>query len=279
MKKVKKITANIVILMIGIFYLSPFYIVLVNSFKDRAQMNRNVLAMPESFSFAYYKEAIQRMDFFRALFNSFKVTLISVVLIVIFASMTAWMLARTNNKLSKLILALFISTMVIPFQSIMMPLMTFFGKLSTLTGIPFVDSHGGLIYMNLGFGASMAVFLYHGFVSTVPISIEEAAYIDGANKFQLFWLVVFPILKPITVTVAILNVMAFWNDYLLPSLLLTTKNLRTIPLSTFYFFGQFTIEWNLYMAGLILTMIPVLIIYIFSQKYIVEGIAAGAVKS
>lgn len=279
MKKTQKFFSNVVVLLVGLLYLSPFYIVLVNSFKDRAEMNRNVLALPDSFSFHYYQEAIERMDFLRALGNSLKVTGISVLLIVVFGSMCAWMLARTNNTFSKVLLAVFIATMIIPFQSIMMPLMTFFGQLKSLTGIPFIDSHGGLIYMNLGFGASMAIFLYHGFVGTIPISIEEAATIDGANTFQLYWRIVFPILKPITVTVAILNIISYWNDYLLPSLLLTTKRLRTIPLSTFYFFGQFTIEWNLYMAGLILTMIPVLLFYIFSQKYIIEGIAAGAVKS
>lgn len=279
MKKTRKVIANVAVLLIGLLYLSPFYIVLTNSFKDRAEMNRNVLALPSSFSPRYYIEAIKKMDFFRALFNSFKVTGISVVLIVVFASMCAWMLARTDNTFSKIILGVLVSTMIIPFQSIMMPLMTFFGNITRITGLPFIDSHCGLIYMNLGFGSAMAVFLYHGFVKTVPISVEEAGTIDGANKFQLFWRIVFPILKPISMTVAILNIIAYWNDYLLPSLLLTTKNLRTIPLSTFYFFGQFTIEWNLYMAGLILTMIPILIFYIFSQKYIVEGIAAGAVKS
>lgn len=279
MKAVKKIVPNVLIVLIGLVYLSPFYIILVNSFKDRAEMNRNVLALPAQFTLEYYTQAMEKMNFFRSLLNSLKVTGISVILIVVFASMCAWMLARTKTRYSQLILGLFVATMIIPFQSIMMPLMTWMGQLKTLTGFPFVGSHAGLIFMNLGFGSGMAVFLYHGFVGSVPISVEEAATIDGCNKFQTFWRVVFPMLKPITMTVIILNIISFWNDYLLPSLVLPTPALRTIPLATFYFFGQFTIQWNLSMAGLILTMIPVLLFYIFSQKYIIQGIASGAVKS
>lgn len=132
--------------------------------------------------------------------------------------------------------------------------------------------------MNIGFGMSMAIFLFHGFIKTVPYEIEEAATIDGCNKFQLFWHIVFPVLTPTTVTVAILNVLSLWNDYLLPSLTLRDLELRTIPLSTFFFFGQFNIEWNLALAGLVLTIIPVILFYLFTQKYIIKGIAAGAIK-
>lgn len=279
MKKAKKLASSILVLLLGLLYLSPFYIILVNSFKDRAQMSRNVLAPPASLDFQYYQQAMEKMGFLRALGNSLKVSLITVILVVALSSMCAWMLARTRSRLSYIILGILVATMIIPFQSIMMPLMAFMGNLKALTGLPFVGSHGGLIFMNVGFGAPMAIFLYHGFVGTVPISVEEAGTIDGCNKLQLFWRVVFPILKPITMTVAILNVLATWNDYLLPSLVLVTPALRTIPLSTFYFFGQFTIEWNLSMAGLILAMIPILAFYLFSQKYIVQGIASGAVKS
>lgn len=145
-------------------------------------------------------------------------------------------------------------------------------------GLKMLDSHAGLIYMYIGFGASMAVFLYHGFISSIPIALEEAATIDGCTKWGVFWRIVFPMLKPTTITVIILDVIWIWNDYLLPSLVITSKDLRTIPLSTFTFFGQFTIQWNLAMAGLTLTIIPVIIFYLCAQKYIIKGVAAGAVK-
>lgn len=141
-----------------------------------------------------------------------------------------------------------------------------------------MDTLGGLIYMNVGFGASMAVFLYHGFIKSIPISLEEAATIDGCTKLGVFWKIVFPMLKPTTVTVMILDVIWIWNDYLLPSLVISKKSLRTIPLSTASFFGQFTIQWNMGMAGLMLTIIPVIIFYLGAQKYIIKGVAAGAVK-
>jgi raffinose/stachyose/melibiose transport system permease protein len=168
--------------------------------------------------------------------------------------------------------------MIIPFQTIMMPLMQVMGWVRETIHLPMLNTLGGLIYMNVGFGASMAVFLYHGFVKSIPISLEEAATIDGCNRFKVFWKIVFPMLKPTTVTVMILDVIWIWNDYLLPSLVLSSKDLRTIPLSTASFFGQFTIEWNLAMAGLMLTIIPVILFYLAAQKYIVKGVAAGAVK-
>lgn len=276
--KNKKIFLTIGIILLGLLFLSPFYIVLVNSFKDRAQINLNVLAFPETWSLQYYTLAMDKMKFIRAFFNSVKVTAISIFFIVLVTSMCSWMLARTNTRLSKIIFFLFVSYMLVPFQSIMMPLMTFMGTVESLTGINMIDSHFGLIIMYIGFGTSMGVFLFHGFVRGIPISLEEAATIDGCNKFQLFFKVVLPLLKPIVMTVIILDVIWIWNDYLLPSLALSNINLRTIPLSTFYFFGEFTIQWNLAMAGLVLTMIPVLIFYITSQKYIVKGIAQGAIK-
>lgn len=169
--------------------------------------------------------------------------------------------------------------MLIPFQAVMIPLMQYMSSWD-ISAIHFsmIDTYYGLIFMYIGFGSSLSVFLYHGFIKGVPRSLEEAAMIDGCNKFQVFWKIVFPSLKPINVTVAILNVIWIWNDYLLPSLVLRSPSHRTIPLSTFYFFGQFTIQWNLAMAGLVLTIIPIMIFYIFSQKYIIKGVMDGAVK-
>ncbi|MBB6453235.1 raffinose/stachyose/melibiose transport system permease protein [Salirhabdus euzebyi] len=263
----------------ALLFLSPVYIMVVNSFKNRQELYENVMALPQEFSFQYYVGAMEKMDFLNALTNSLIITITATVFVVILSSMTAWMLARSNNWVSKIIFMTFIATMLIPFQTLMMPLVQFMSTISNTLGIPMINTRGGLIYMHVGFNSGMAVFLYHGFVrATIPTSLEEAALIDGANRFTQFWRIVFPMLKPITVTVIILNVIQIWNDFLLPSLVLSDTALRTIPLSTFYFFGEFTIQWNMAMAGLTLTVIPVIIFYLFAQKHIIKGIGEGAVK-
>lgn len=278
MKKVRSIAANVLVILMAVLWLFPVYIVIVNSFKNRSELYESILALPKSFSFEYYANAMKKMNFVHALGNSIIVTVVSIFFIVVFASMTAWMLVRTGNVLSTVIFNVFVATMLIPFQTLMMPLMQEMGWIRDTLHIPMMDNKGGLIYMYIGFGASMAVFLYHGFVKSIPVSLEEAATIDGCSKFGVFWKIVFPMLKPTTMTVIILDVIWIWNDYLLPSLVLSSKANRTIPLSTFSFFGQFTIQWNMAMAGLTLTIIPVVIFYLCAQKYIIKGVAAGAVK-
>lgn len=282
-KSTSKIKASIMLTIFGAiaaaFTLFPMYIMLVNSFKGRAQIFTDTMGLPKSLDFSYYINAVEKMKFLKALTNSLLITVISIALIIVFSSMTAWALVRSKSKLSNGILYLFVVTMLVPFQSVMIPLMQYMSSWE-IKAINFsmMDTFYGLIFMYIGFGTSLSVFLYHGFIKGVPRSLEEAAEIDGCNKFQVFWKIVFPTLKPITVTVAILNVIWIWNDYLLPSLVLRSPSLRTIPLSTFYFFGEFTIQWNLAMAGLVLTIIPIIIFYLFSQRYIIKGVMAGAVK-
>jgi raffinose/stachyose/melibiose transport system permease protein len=272
-----------IIIILGFFAaaitLFPLYIMVVNSFKGREQIFTDTLGLPSSLDFSYYLTAMSKMNFFQALCNSLIVTTISTILIVVFSSMAAWALVRSKSKLADVILLLFVVTMLVPFQSVMIPLMQYMNSWN-INAINFslINSFYGLIFMNVGFGTSLAVFLYHGFIKGIPRSLEEAAMIDGCNKFQVFWKIVFPTLKPVTATVAIINVIGIWNDYLLPSLVLRDPGLRTIPLATFYFFGEFTIEWNLAMAGLVLSILPVVIFYLFSQKYIIKGVMAGAVK-
>ncbi len=278
MGKVIKILKEVLIIAVCAFYLFPVYIVFVNSFKNRQELYESMLALPEKFTARFYAEAMDKMNFLKAISNSFIVTAVSIAVIVILASMTAWMLVRTDNKLSRILFMVFVATMIIPFQTIMMPLMQVMGFIRDTFHLPMLNTLGGLIYMNVGFGASMAVFLYHGFVKSIPVSLEEAATIDGCNKLGVFFKIVFPMLKPTTVTVIILDVIWIWNDYLLPSLVISGKALRTIPLSTASFFGQFTIQWNLAMAGLMLTITPVILFYLCAQKYIIKGVAAGAVK-
>jgi len=270
---------SLLVLLVSIVHLSPLYILFTNSFKTREELYNNVLSLPSKFSFQYYQVAMERMNFWTSLLNSLIITVVSTVLIIVLSAMTAWVLARNESRpWAKWIFMIFIATMLIPFQTIMMPLIQFFGNVQEATGIPFLNTRGGLIFMYIGFGTAMSVFLYHGFIKSIPFSLEEAAYLDGASRWKVFWQVIFPMLKPITNTVVILNVIWIWNDYLLPSLVLADEHLRTIPLSTFSFFGQFTIQWNLAMAGLLLTILPVIVFYALAQRNIIRGVAEGAVK-
>ncbi|MGJ7044953.1 carbohydrate ABC transporter permease [Thermoanaerobacterium thermosulfurigenes] len=281
MEKTKK---NMTILeifgwVLTLFVIFPVYIMIINSFKDRKEIFTSELSLPKALNFTYYVQAIQKMDFLTALGNSLFITVTSVVFIIVLSSMAAWVLERNKTTISNIIFYTLVATMLIPFQSVMIPLVQYLSKWQIPgTNFSLIDTRYGLIFMNIGFGIGMSTFLFHGFIKNVPLEMEEAATIDGCNKFQLFWRIVFPNLEPIIVTVAILNVISLWNDYLLPSLVLRSPNLRTIPLSTFFFFGEFTIEWNLALAGLVLTIIPVIIFYLFSQKYIIKGVMAGAIK-
>ncbi|MCR4807900.1 MAG: carbohydrate ABC transporter permease [Lachnospiraceae bacterium] len=276
--KIKRFLLNMILILFGCVYLFPVSIIVVNAFKNRAQLYENILAFPEVVSFQYFEKAMNKMDFANALKNSVIITLVSLLFIVVLDSMCAWMLARKDGKLSRFIFMTFVATMLIPFQTLMMPLLQVLGFFRDRLNFQITDTLGGLIFCYIGFGTSMSVFLFHGFVKSVPVAVEEAATIDGCSKLGVFFRIVFPMLKPVTMTVIILNVIWIWNDYLLPSLILYSKKNRTIPLSTANFFGQYTIQWNLAMAGLTLTIIPVIIFYLCAQKYIIKGVAAGAVK-
>ena len=278
-KKIGKILINILVILGCCIYLFPVYLIIVNAFKSRAELYENILAFPKQITWEYFAGALEKMDFVRAFGNSIIVTAISVIIIVILSAMTAWMFVRSNGKLSNFLLNLLIVTMLIPFQTIMMPLMQEMHLFGEIFGVPFQDSLGGLIFMYIGAGAGMGVFLFHGFIkASVPVSLEEAAIIDGCSIWRVFWQIVFPILKPITVTVAILDVIWIWNDYHLPSLTLTSNANKTIPLAMSLFFGQYNIEWNMAMAALTFTIVPVIIFYLLCQKHIIKGVAAGAVK-
>ena len=279
MKKAKSTLSSVLLVCLSLIWLSPIYIILANSFKSRDEMYVNPLGMPVKFSLEYYSGAMEKMNFLRAFGVSLVITIVSVAIIVVLCAMAAWMMARSDGKLSKAIYYTLILTMLIPFQTLMMPLMQEMNSLEKLLGIQIKDTIGGLIFMYIGFGAGMGVFMFYGFVKgSLPRSLEEAAIIDGCNTWQLFWRVVFPLMKPTIITLVILDVIWIWNDYLLPSLTLKSASNRTIPIGTQIFFGQYTIEWNMAMAALMLTIIPVVVFYLCAQKHIVKGVAAGAVK-
>jgi len=269
----KKITWNVVGISVAVIFLAPLYIVFTNSFKTAKGIFMNVLSLPAKGTFTAnnYIQAFDDLNFMHSLMNSLLITIISTTLIVVFASMAAWMLVRSKSKWSTFLFFLFAVAMLIPFQSVMLPLINILGKLNLL-------NPAGLILAYLGFGSSLSIVLYHGFIKSVPLELEEAALLDGCNKLQVFWLIVFPLLKPITVTVSILNVMWVWNDFLLPQLIINRPEWHTIPLKMFYFFGQYSKRWDLALAGLVIGMIPIIIFYFFAQKHIVKGITQGSIK-
>ena len=258
-------------LALGLVWLIPFYLMLTNSFKTKQEIFTNPLKFPQNFTLENYPEAFAQLDFMKTLANSLIITVVSVMIIIVFSAMAAYALERVKSKLSIVIFMTFVAAMLVPFQSVMIPLITIFGKAEMLNQV-------GIIFMYLGFGGSMSIFLYHGAMKSIPRALDEAAIIDGANRWQLFWKVIFPMLKPTTVTVAVLNTMWIWNDYLLPSLVINSPTTQTIPLKMFFFFGQYTKQWHLALAGLVIAILPVIIFYFFMQKQIIKGVSDGAVK-
>lgn len=270
-EKTHKWLVIILSLVVSLTWIYPFVLIFINSFKTRGEIFTNTLFWPEEFTSANYPRAYDDLDYNRSFMNSLFITVASIIVIVIFSSMAAYALSRYPGKLSSTIYFICAVTMLIPFQSLMIPLVSLFGRVNMLNRV-------GLIFMNLGFGSSMSIFLFFGALRTVPKTLDEAAILDGANPFQIFWRIVFPLLKPTTVTVIILNAIRIWNDYLLPSLVINKDGMYTIPLQMYYFFGQYTTQWELALAGLVLAIIPIIILYIFLQKYIIQGITEGATK-
>lgn len=264
-----------VLALIALYTLAPLWFLFTNSFKDQAQIIRDPLGPPTSFTTSYITNAIEQIHFFRSLGITFMITLCSVVLIVLISSVGAWMLVRNKTRWSQVLFMAFVAAMLIPFQAIMYPLIQFFDSLGLKNAL-------GLILMYGGFGLSMSIFLYHGFVKGVPKGIEEAGIIDGCNIFQLFTHIVLPLLSSITVTVIVLNSMWIWNDYLLPFLVIGNSQTKTLVLELYFariLAGQFGNPWELIFPAVMITIIPIVIIFLFLQKYIVKGITDGAIKS
>lgn len=276
-KKVTNLLGMIALLLLFTAYMFPFLMVVINSLKQK----RDIIKSPFSWlftikglSFDNFVKAFTQMDFMNAFKNSLLVTVCATLLVTLLASMLAYYIVRNHNKISNITFALMVASMIIPFQAIMIPLVSVYG--GTLNVL---NHRITLIFMHTGFSMAMPVFMFHGFVKgSIPVALEEAAYIDGCTRTQTFFKIVFPLLKPIISTMGILNALAFWNDFLLPSLVLSDKKLLTLPLSTYSFYGTYSADYGTIMAGLLLCVIPILILYIVLQKQIISGVVAGAVK-
>lgn len=260
---------QIVMIIIALLFLFPAYLVLINSFKDNSQIILNPLSLPTSFDFSNYINAWHETNFPAVFLNTLLITVLSTTGIIVVSSMAAYILVRTRNRISWLLYLFFVFNMIVPFQTIMIPLNI------TATSLNLKNVYG-IIPIYIGLLCPLAVFMYHGFIKTVPAQIEESAAIDGASIFQIFFQIVFPILKPVHATVAIINVLWIWNDFLLPLIILPSRS--TIQLAQYIFFGMFRQEFSLAMASLILSASPVILFYLLMQKQIIKGVAAGAIK-
>ncbi len=260
-------------LIIGVMiWLLPLLMALINSFKTKSEMFTNILALPQALDFNNYITTFDKMNYFKSFFNTVIIVLVGISGITLFSAMAGWALCRTKTKLSVFIFGLFVFSMLIPFNAIMIPLYKVAQNLhlsNSLVGM-------GLIY--IGLGVSMAIFMYHGFIKSIPYEVEEAAYIDGGSKLQVFFRIIMPLLGPITATISIMNVLWMWNDFLLPLIMLRTSKKYTLLLSTNMLFGQYTSDWPAILSALILAVIPVVVLYVCLQKQILKGVIDGAVK-
>ncbi|MCR5735455.1 MAG: carbohydrate ABC transporter permease [Lachnospiraceae bacterium] len=275
-KKKGESIAVAILSLLCIAYVYPIFTILINSLKKNSSITTSdVFKLPSAESFngvLNYFEGITSMNFLLSLWYSFFISVSSVVLIILCCSMAAWYVVRVKSLVANVFFYLCIFSMVVPFQMVMFTLANTADRLH-------LNNPYNICIIYLGFGAGLAVFMFTGFVKSIPIEMEEAAMIDGSSPLQTFFKVVMPIMKPSVISTAILEVMWVWNDYLLPTLVLDIKKYRTIPMAIQYFRGSYgTVNMGAMMACIIIDIIPIIVVYLVSQKYIVEGVIAGAVK-
>ena len=266
----------IFLFILALAFLAPIAIIIMNSVKGNFYISQSPFSIPNYETFVgseNFIKGFKQSDFMKSFFNSAFITFFSVAGIVLMTSMTAWFIVRVKNKLTKLLYYLFVFSMIVPFQMVMYTMTYYAFELN-------LNNRIGIIFIYLGFGAGLSVFMFSGFIKSIPTEIEEAATIDGCSPVKTFFLIVFPILKPTAITVAILNAMWIWNDYLLPYLVLGSGESKTLPVAVQMALtgGYGNKDMGALMAMLVLAILPIIIFYLFCQKYIIRGVAAGAVK-
>lgn len=274
-KKNKFTLGTVVFSVLSVVWLLPIFIVLMNSFKKKVFISKKPFSIPTDKMFVglqNYTNGIKKIGFFQSFGYSLWITVASVALIILCTSMFAWYITRVKSKATTALYYLCAFSMIVPFQMVMF-------TLSKLADMMHLGNPLGIVIVYLGFGAGLAVFMFCGFVKSIPIEIEEAAMIDGCNPLEIFFQVVLPVLKPTCISTAILQTMWIWNDYLLPYLVLDITKYKTIPIAIQYLKGGYgSVDMGAMMAMLVLAIIPIVIFYLFCQKYIIEGVVAGAVK-
>ena len=277
------VAPEIVAVVLFLFFLFPFFIIVVNSAKTPFEITQNPLTLPTDWG-----KILQNMvtiwtsvnvQYSSSFLSSVIITVASLLLLNVLSSQAACVLVRTKTRLSMGIFIIFVAAMVIPFQIVMFPLLTWFREITALTGVRLLRSFTGIILAYIGFGMSQSIFLFHGFIKSIPLELEEAALIDGCRPVQTFYQIIFPILRPIHATVLVLNGIWIWNDYLLPLLILGKGNkVMTIPLAVSNFAGAYVKQWDLILTAILMAMIPIIIFFLVAQKYIIKGMVAGSIK-
>lgn len=260
-------------LCVALLYIYPVLLMVNNSLKPFKEVLQNVLALPQRLAFDNYGYVIEKMEYFRLFWNNMQITVIGIAGIVVFSSMAAYILDRRKTRHTKPLHTLIITPMLIPFQTIMITL------LKTMNIIHLSGSTWGLGIQYWGFGAPMATFIYYNFMKTIPAEIDESAMMDGAGTFMTFRVIIFPLLKSVTATVVVLDVMWIWNDFLLPLLMVNgSPKTKTLVLAAYNFVGQLNTKWHYALAAMVLALLPSVVFFVFLQKYIVQGVVAGSIK-
>ncbi len=264
---------EIIMILVGLVFIYPVFLMFMNSFKSFGEVISNVIALPKSLEFQNYKDVIEKMSYFKLFMNNVVITTIGILGIVLFSSTAAYILDRRKSKYTGFLYALIITPMLIPFQTIMITL------LKVMNVLHLSGSTWGLGIQYWGFGIPMATFIFYNFMKTIPKDIDESALIDGASTTRTFFSIILPLLKNVTVTVIVLDVMWIWNDFLLPLLMVNrSPETKTLVLSAYTFVGQFNTQWHYAMTAMVLAVLPSILFFILLQRYIVEGVVAGAVK-
>ena len=274
----------IIAIIIAIYVLFPFFLVVINSCKETAEITKNPIGFNGASVGQLFKNLSDVVNnthflFWSAFGFSALITILSLVLLALFGAMAAWVICRNKTKWSLVIYFTFIASMIIPFQVVMLPLISTFRDVGKFVGIPMLQSVPGIVFAYLGFGGAMTVFILNGFIKGVPYDLEEAASIDGCTPEQTFFQIIFPLLTPVITTVTILNGMWIWNDYLLPSMMLGQNGVvKTLPVAVQAFVGSYVKQWNMILAAALLAIIPMIILFLIAQRQIMEGMIEGAVK-
>jgi raffinose/stachyose/melibiose transport system permease protein len=261
-----------IMIVVAVLFFVPIYMTIINGLKTYNEVVTSTMALPEVLQFNNFVVVWNQLHYFGVFMNSITITVFAVCGILLISSAAAYQLVRNPGWVSNVIFLAILSSLVIPFQTMMIPLV----KVAKDMGI--INTIYGIILMYWGFGIPLALFLYHGFIKSIPRELEEAAHIDGSGPFGVFFRILLPLLQPITTTIAILHTLWIWNDFLLPLITLSSPANQTIPLAASVYFGQYTNEWHLGMAALTLAIVPVMLFFLFMQRYIIQGITAGAVK-
>lgn len=283
MKHLRRYLIEIVMVLFLIVYLYPFVIVLINSAKDAFSVTQFPMQLPEKWGQLFINMQTiwtsPNIRYGSSFVSSVLITTFSLLFVTIFPAMGAWVLVRTKTKTSHLLFLVFVAAMVIPFQIVMFPLVSWFRTVFQITGIRLLRTYFGIVLAYLGFGLSLSIFVYHGFIKSIPFELEEASIIDGCKLPEVFFRIIFPLLTPVHATIGILHGMWIWNDFLLPLLVLGKGNrIQTLPLAVANFAGAYVKQWDLILTAILMAMIPVLIVFFIAQKKIVSGMVAGSIK-